>query len=238
MNQYAPKSAFQTATLLPNGAIGRHNPIFFTDLRALSAQFQMHNAIVHRLCPPDIRLIDTTYSSTVRNLERSNWTLGNLICGKTLGKLLSGNSAVSWFNQPIAQAGNVDPLSRLNIQFGASVPFHNALGNHVALTLFDSAFSNVDLTKLTQMALPLIDEILSLVRAKNAGLIALSKRETDCLQWVAAGKTSLETAIILGLSPHTVNQYLTEATVKLKAVNRTHAVTKAVRLGLINLSAV
>jgi DNA-binding CsgD family transcriptional regulator len=238
MNQFTPKSAFQSSTRLNLGGFCRQTSLFSVELRKLAAQFQMHHAVIHRLCPPSTKLADTTYSSIIRNLERSNWTLGDLINQQTLDQLLSGNAPVVWRKQSTNCASKIDPLDRLNIQFGVSVPFHNALGNHVALTLFDSAVTNVDLAELPRTAAPLIDAILKTERTKNGNETALSNRETDCLQWAAAGKTSLETGIIMGLSPHTVNQYLTEATVKLKAVNRTHAVTKAIRLGIINLSAV
>ncbi len=61
----------------------------------------------------------------------------------------------------------------------------------------------------------------------------LTERELDCLNWTAAGKTSVEIAEILTLSEHTINHYLNRATKKLDAVNRTQAVAKALRLGLI-----
>ncbi len=62
----------------------------------------------------------------------------------------------------------------------------------------------------------------------------MSKRERQCLQLTARGKTSDEIAAALGLSIHTANQYLTATTQKLNAVNRMHAVAKALRLGLID----
>lgn len=61
----------------------------------------------------------------------------------------------------------------------------------------------------------------------------LTDREIDCLNWTAAGKTSAEIAEILILSEHTVNHYLNRATKKLDTVNRTQAVAKALRVGLI-----
>ncbi len=61
----------------------------------------------------------------------------------------------------------------------------------------------------------------------------LTDREIDCLNWTAAGKTSAEIADILTLSEHTVNHYLNRATKKLDTVNRTQAVAKALRVGLI-----
>ena len=61
----------------------------------------------------------------------------------------------------------------------------------------------------------------------------LTERELDCLNWTAAGKTSAEIADILGLSEHTVNHYLNRAAKKLDTVNRTQAVARALRIGLI-----
>jgi DNA-binding CsgD family transcriptional regulator len=61
----------------------------------------------------------------------------------------------------------------------------------------------------------------------------LTQREIDCLNWTAAGKTSVEISDILSLSEHTVNHYLNRATKKLDTVNRTQAVAKALRMGII-----
>jgi LuxR family transcriptional regulator, quorum-sensing system regulator BjaR1 len=61
----------------------------------------------------------------------------------------------------------------------------------------------------------------------------LSARERECLVWTSSGKTSSEIAAILGLSEHTVNHYLSAACQKLGAVNRAHAVAKAIRAGLL-----
>jgi len=62
---------------------------------------------------------------------------------------------------------------------------------------------------------------------------AISKRELQCLKLTANGHTSDQIAALLGLSVHTANQYLTNITQKLNAVNRMHAVAKALRIGLI-----
>jgi DNA-binding CsgD family transcriptional regulator len=66
---------------------------------------------------------------------------------------------------------------------------------------------------------------------KNEGVklaeISLAPREVDCLRWVAGGKTSSEIAIILSLSPRTVEYYVNSAKTKLGVTNITQAVTKA-----------
>src|SRR5690606_39081139 len=65
-------------------------------------------------------------------------------------------------------------------------------------------------------------------------LPAMSKREIECLRLTANGFTSDEIAGALGLSVHTANPYLTSSAHKLNAVNRIHAVAKALRAGLID----
>lgn len=62
----------------------------------------------------------------------------------------------------------------------------------------------------------------------------VSKREIECLRLTSNGLTSDHIAAALGLSVHTANQYLTNSTHKLNAVNRIHAVAKALRCGLID----
>lgn len=71
-------------------------------------------------------------------------------------------------------------------------------------------------------------------RGRVNELPSISKREIECLRLTANGHTSEEIASALGLSVHTANQYLTNTTHKLDAVNRIHAVAKALRNGLID----
>lgn len=80
----------------------------------------------------------------------------------------------------------------------------------------------------------LFDEFARSRISAEAGLPALSKRELECLKLTADGLTSDEIARRLGLSIHTANQYLANTTQKLNAVNRMHAVAKALRAGLFD----
>lgn len=61
----------------------------------------------------------------------------------------------------------------------------------------------------------------------------LSARETECLRWCAAGRTSPEIAAALGVSEKTVNSYLAAAAQKLGSTSRVQTVAKAIRLGLL-----
>jgi LuxR family transcriptional regulator, quorum-sensing system regulator CinR len=62
----------------------------------------------------------------------------------------------------------------------------------------------------------------------------LTARELECLRWVALGKSTREIAVILGISPHTTRDYLKSVHYKLDCATSAQAVSKAVRLGLLN----
>ena len=64
----------------------------------------------------------------------------------------------------------------------------------------------------------------------------LSRREKECLQWAAAGKTIWETSKILKISERAVRLYLDIARHKLDCLNKTQAVAKAVALGIVESS--
>ncbi|PGH59441.1 hypothetical protein CRT60_00470 [Azospirillum palustre] len=62
---------------------------------------------------------------------------------------------------------------------------------------------------------------------------SLSGRERDCLSWSARGKTAAEVAMILGISENTVNFHFKNTMRKIGVHTKTHAVSRAIALGLI-----
>lgn len=61
----------------------------------------------------------------------------------------------------------------------------------------------------------------------------LSPREVEVLEWAAKGKSTSEIAAILSLSGKSVDFYIEGCKRKLNVFNRTHAVAKAILLGLL-----
>jgi DNA-binding CsgD family transcriptional regulator len=57
----------------------------------------------------------------------------------------------------------------------------------------------------------------------------LTPRESECLRWVADGKTDVEVGKILAISPRTVRFHINNAKIKLGVATRIQAVAK--RLG-------
>ncbi|MEP6343970.1 MAG: helix-turn-helix transcriptional regulator [Maricaulaceae bacterium] len=62
--------------------------------------------------------------------------------------------------------------------------------------------------------------------------IKLTTRESEVLSWVAQGKSNIVIAEILGVSHHTIDNYLRRAYAKIGVNNRTLAAVKAISLGL------
>lgn len=63
--------------------------------------------------------------------------------------------------------------------------------------------------------------------------VRLSGRESECLRWASIGKTSWETACILGVSERTVNFHLGNTFAKLNVNNKQAAVAQAILQDLI-----
>jgi DNA-binding CsgD family transcriptional regulator len=61
----------------------------------------------------------------------------------------------------------------------------------------------------------------------------LTRRQHEILSWVAEGKTSWEISVILRCKEETVNYHVKEILRRLCATNKAHAVSKAMRWGLL-----
>jgi DNA-binding CsgD family transcriptional regulator len=72
-----------------------------------------------------------------------------------------------------------------------------------------------------------------LTREITPGGVRLTRRETECLHWVAAGKNSREIAAILGLSVQTVRDHMKRVRTKLNSASLAQALMRASSLGLI-----
>ncbi len=74
---------------------------------------------------------------------------------------------------------------------------------------------------------------IALELAAHFGAAALTAREKDVLRLVALGNSNKRIALLLGLGGETVKAHVSAVLVKLDARDRTHAVTLAIRRGII-----
>jgi DNA-binding NarL/FixJ family response regulator len=84
-----------------------------------------------------------------------------------------------------------------------------------------------------------VSRILALYAAKDEGAPErrpeISRRELSVLSSVAAGQSNKQIGKLLGISQKTVRNHLSRIFHKLRAANRTEAVMKAMRLGLLTI---
>lgn len=62
----------------------------------------------------------------------------------------------------------------------------------------------------------------------SVGDVQLTDREKEILSWLMEGKSSWDIGQILSISERTVKFHVNNICIKLNAVNRTHAVAKAI----------
>lgn len=123
-----------------------------------------------------------------------------------------------------------------NMSRFAVFPVADPEGQRGAVSFYGDrpVLSHQEMLELSMLSIHVFDQLYQNSRGGQKPGEGLTEREIDCLNWTAAGKTSAEISEILGLSEHTVNHYLNRATRKLDTVNRTQAVAKALRTGIIS----
>jgi DNA-binding CsgD family transcriptional regulator len=116
-----------------------------------------------------------------------------------------------------------------------AVMLHTTYGEAFAVLLSGDR-AEPDRRETADLYLALLQLFQTLERTFETGASTrekLSVREIECLRWAAAGKSSDEIAIILGISVYTVSSYFKTATRKLDSVNRMQAIARAMRMKLI-----
>ncbi|KRQ89860.1 autoinducer binding domain-containing protein [Bradyrhizobium valentinum] len=137
----------------------------------------------------------------------------------------------------------LDEAREAGLKHGMSVPLFGALGR-VSVVSFASPFDDADpqyrMSHLNTLAWHFHIAFAEIARPSDSSCdrkLILSKREKDCLRWVAEGKSSWEIGKILKVSDNTVNFHIRNVMRKLGTTNRTQAIVKAIRLNLIEFSA-
>jgi DNA-binding CsgD family transcriptional regulator len=107
--------------------------------------------------------------------------------------------------------------------------------NGTLLSLSISHPKNQYFTHLVQHFTPHLNEALQSILKQQAPITAadLSDREREVLKWTSEGKSSWDIGIILNISERTVKFHILNIKNKLNAVNRAHAVAKALRMKII-----
>jgi DNA-binding CsgD family transcriptional regulator len=135
----------------------------------------------------------------------------------------------------------MNEAGEFGLRSGISVPMHGPEGELGILSLAHAGPGR-PAGRAIERVRPLIHGVAAHVHeavrrvsrvAEDGDMPELSGREQECLRWASDGKTSWEIGVILGISERTVNFHLDNAATKLKAVNRQHALARAIALRTI-----
>ncbi len=153
---------------------------------------------------------------------------------------------IVWRDEDFAGAGAqalLQEAQSFGVSHGVSVAVHERTGRKSMLSLVrDQSFQNdprelvrmVALSRILSSCIHVVANRLIAPHIENQHRPKLSGQETECLQWVAKGKTSWEIGQILHIAEPTVVFHLKNVMKKLGAVNRHQALAVAIRLGLVD----
>jgi DNA-binding NarL/FixJ family response regulator len=93
----------------------------------------------------------------------------------------------------------------------------------------------VDAIRIVHAGRRIVPREIAMEIAEHAMDDALSERETEVLRCVAVGNGNKQVAALLGITEDTVKAHMKHILAKLGAQDRTHAVTIAIRRGIIDI---
>lgn len=121
---------------------------------------------------------------------------------------------------------------------GACVPIYGPRGGLALVSFAASRDTGRSSTRLAHLNALASQFHLAYMRfappeTRTQPMPLITRRERECLQWIARGKSSADIAVILGISENTVNFHIKKVLAKLEVHSRTVAVLRAQHLGLL-----
>ncbi|MGI9353157.1 MAG: helix-turn-helix transcriptional regulator [Rhizobiaceae bacterium] len=218
----------------------------FRLLKTVCRVYNYHSFIVLRLPHDSDETLDDLVVVTNWNPEliRGYDAMGFLAGSPAMARLKKSTLPFDWEIQKICKGrpdgkdrSALDLFRQFDFHSGAYFPVTDHLGNRGAVGLSsDSPRVNTDdFAELTLIATHFYERVIKIEMGLDTRREVLTNREIDCLKWAASGKTSAETATILGISENTVNHYMANSATKLDTSNKAHTVAKALRLGILGI---
>ena len=174
---------------------------------------------MRRYLERDFDLIDPV--STAATTRNEVGTLGELL------KQLTVNDVERLF---------VEEATRMGLTDGLAIPtsgLRHARGFFGVDNVAAEDLAKVDRSLMCAVAQHAHLRIDRIEEEHGAGIDGLSPREAEILNWVAAGKSNPETAMILGISEATVGTHLKRLFNKLGVHDRVSAVLAGFKLGML-----
>jgi LuxR family transcriptional regulator, quorum-sensing system regulator BjaR1 len=189
--------------------------------------------------PPSVN--DYLWATTWPEEWLERWTSRNYLhVDPIVRQLRMHNKPLSWSPKQGALDAEglriLEEAGEFRMSAGYAVPVYSRDGLAVVVSM---GAEHYELSKTDETCLHMSSIYLhaGLERLRGAALLRgpkLTKRERDCLSWVAKGKTDWEISQILKIAEQTVHEYVQNALIKLNATTRAQAVAIAIAAKLID----
>ncbi|QQX80929.1 LuxR family transcriptional regulator [Shewanella sp. KX20019] len=145
---------------------------------------------------------------------------------------------LSQFNNAQSQSFMLE-AKEYGLKNGLSIPIRSSLGKFAVFSLAIDDDSEAGKRKLNDIlpfahtfGVNLFERQINITSEESIAA-KLTNRETECLFWACEGKTAWEISQIVDITERTVLFHLNNSTKKLGATNRQHAVSLAMRYGIV-----
>ncbi len=155
------------------------------------------------------------------------------------GRTMSWSQATSRKGLTPAQHNTIERFRAESLVDGVSVPLYGPKGrDSYSAFLFDRSLGPDDeplVIRLAQVARHQHLKICLLVERDYKKPVAISKRESEVLYWMARGKSNADVAAILGITPGTVDTFVRRLYAKFNVHDRISAILEGMSRGLLKL---
>lgn len=163
-----------------------------------------------------------------------------IIAALALERPLSWKCAIDWLKEHDLHGAEVSEYRSLSIEHGLKYGYVVGKKAHIitqttAVTSVTTGEKPITETqsRILDKLLPHLNEIL--VRPGIVRVPRLSEREMEVLKWAKIGKSNWEVSVILNISERTVKFHMRNIYRKLEVTNKSHAIAKAMKLGIVSL---
>lgn len=196
---------------------------------------------------PDMRLVEAFVRSCYKPEWRDHYDVNEFaFIDPTVAHCAANNRPLVWSPEIFVtgdQKQMYEEALRFGMRSGVTLPIHGARGERGMICFANDARPGIAFNRDVAHLLPeltllrdiVFDASARFLRPEQQELPQLTKRELECLKWVAAGKSTWEIACILRCSEAVVNFHMANVRRKFGVSSRHEAALKAVRLGLVTL---
>ena len=156
----------------------------------------------------------------------------------TIRHIRNKSSAVRWCDLKDNNSEIMNEARAFQLMDGFSVPMVTLDGVKMGMSFSGDKICSSPEAEIFFQVISAVStaKVIELKRSSSelkAVRCVLTDRESECLQWVAEGKTNWEISVIFGVCEKTIEKHVSNCMIKLHSYNRTQLAVHALRSGLL-----